>query len=47
MFADSATRMFFRDLYNTVNGPLNNQVVLIVLCVALVAAFVIVRTRKR
>ncbi|MGI8688873.1 MAG: hypothetical protein ACR2M3_09870 [Thermomicrobiales bacterium] len=47
MFADSATRLFFRDLYYKVNGPLNSAPVLITLCLVFLAALIIIRTRKR
>ncbi len=45
--AESATHMFFRDLYYKVNGPLNSAPVLIILCLVFLAALIIIRTRKR
>lgn len=45
--AESATHMFFRDLYYKVNGPLNSAPVLIILCLVFLATLIIIRTRKR
>lgn len=45
--ADSAVHALLRHLYDDLSGPLNSPPVLIVVCMLLLAALIILRTRKR
>jgi hypothetical protein len=47
MVADSAARTLLRRLYYALSGPLNSPPLLIGICVLLLVALIILRTRKR
>jgi hypothetical protein len=46
IIADSAARTLLRHLYNALSGPLNSPPLLIGICVLLLAALIVLRTRK-